>query len=59
MVKDFRFVQEPVTKTTPKKKQMQEGKRLSEEVWQLVEERREEKAREKRERYAQLNAEFQ
>ena len=58
MVKDFRIVQEPVTKTIPKKNKCKKEKWLSEEVWQLVEERREAKGKGKRERYAQLNAEF-
>ena len=47
MVKDFHIVQEPVTKTTPKKNKCKKEKWLSEEVWQLVEERREAKASEK------------
>ena len=38
---------------------MQEGKWLSEEALQTVEERREAKDKGKRERYIQLNAEFQ
>ena len=37
----------------------QEGKWLSEEALQIVEERREVKGKEQRERYTQLNAEFQ
>ena len=52
-------MQEPVTKTTPKKNKCKKEKWLSEEVWQLDEERREEKGKEERESYAQLNAEFQ
>ena len=38
---------------------MQEGKWLSEEALQIAEERREVKGRGERERYTQLNAEFQ
>ena len=52
-------VQEAVTKTIPKKKTCKKAKRLSEEALHIAENRREEKGKEKRERYAQLNAEFQ
>ena len=38
---------------------MQKGKILSEEALQIAEERREAKSKQERERYAQLNAEFQ
>ena len=51
-------VQEVVTKMIPKKK-IQKAKWLSEEVLQIAEERREVKGKGKRERYTQLNAEFQ
>ena len=51
-------VQEVVTKTIPKK-EMQEGKGLSEEALQITEKRREAKGKGERERYTQLNAEFQ
>ena len=44
------FVQEAVIKTTPKKKKCNKAKWLSEEALQIVEKRREEKARGKRER---------
>ena len=37
----------------------QEGKLLSEEALQIAEERREMKSKEQREKYTQLNAEFQ
>ena len=47
-----------MTKTIPKKK-IQKAKWLSEEVLQIAEERREVKGKGKRERYTQLNAEFQ
>ena len=52
-------VQEAVTKTIPKKKTCKKAKRLSEEALHIAENRREEKGKGKRERYAQLNAEFQ
>ena len=41
------------------KKKIQKAKWLSEEVLQIAEERREVKGKGKRERYTQLNAEFQ
>ena len=53
------IVQEAVTKTIPKKKKYKKAKWLSEEALQIAEERREEKGKGERERYAQLNAEFQ
>ena len=43
----------------PKEKEMQEAKWLSEEALQIAEKRREVKGKGERERYAQLNAEFQ
>ena len=52
-------LQEAVTKTIPKKKKCKKAKRLSEEALQIVEERREAKGKGERERYTQLNAEFQ
>ena len=52
-------VQETVTKTIPKKKKCNKAKWLSEEALQIVEKRREEKGRGKRERQIQLNVEFQ
>ena len=52
-------VQEAVTKTIPKKKKCKKVKRLSEEALRIAEERREAKGKEERERYAQLNTEFQ
>ena len=48
-----------VTKTIPKKKKCKKPKRLSEEALQIAEERREAKGKGKRERYTQVNAEFQ
>ena len=46
-------------KTIPKKKKCKKAKRLSEEALQIAEERREAKSKGERERYTQLNAEFQ
>ena len=50
--------QEAVTKTVPKKKP-KKAKWLSEETLQIVEERRKAKGKREKERYTQLNAEFQ
>ena len=52
-------VQEAVTKTIAKKKEGKKAKWLSEEALQIAEERREAKSKGERERYTQLNAEFQ
>ena len=52
-------VQEAVTKTIPKKKKCKKAKWLSEEALQRAEERREKKGKGERERYTQLNTEFQ
>ena len=51
-------MQEAVTKTIPKKKKCKKAKWLSEEALQVAEER-EAKSKGERERYTQLNAEFQ
>ena len=51
-------VQEPVTKTIPKKKKCKKAKWLSEEALQIAEEGREVKGKGERERYIKLNAEF-
>ena len=51
--------QEAMTKTIPKKKKCKKAKRLSEEALQKGEERREAKGKGERERYTQLNADFQ
>ena len=51
------IVQKTVTKTIVKKKKCKKAKWLSEETLQIGEEKRETKS--KRERYTQLNAEFQ
>ena len=52
------IVQEAGIKTIPKKKKCKKAKWLSEEALQLAE-KREEKGKGERERYTQLNAEFQ
>ena len=51
--------QEAVNKATSKKKKDKKAKCLSEEVLQIPEEKREAKSKGERERYTQLNAEFQ
>ena len=48
-----------VTKTIPKKQKCKKAKWLSEEALQILKERREAKSKGERERYTQLNAEFQ
>ena len=48
-----------MTKTTPQKKTCKKAKQLSEETLKITEKRREVKGKEERERYTQLNAEFQ
>ena len=55
------IVQEVVTKTIPKEKECKKAKWLSEEALQIAEKRREVKGKGKgeRERYTQMNAEFQ
>ncbi|KAF7251811.1 Craniofacial development protein 2 [Varanus komodoensis] len=53
------IVQEVATKTIPKKKKCKKAKWLSEEAFQIAEERREAKDKGERERYTQMNAEFQ
>ncbi|KAF7237696.1 Craniofacial development protein 2 [Varanus komodoensis] len=53
------IVQEVATKTVPKKKKCKKAKWLSQEALQLAEERREVKGKGEKERYTQLNAEFQ
>ena len=52
-------VQEAVTKANPKKKKCKKEKWLSDEALKIVEERREEKGKGEREKYTQLNTEFQ
>ena len=53
------IVQESVTETILKIKKCKKEKCLSDEALQIAEERREVKAKGQRERYTQLNAEFQ
>ena len=53
------IVQEAVTKIIPKKKKCKKAKWLSQEVLQIAEKRREVKGKRERERYTQVNAEFQ
>ena len=48
-----------MTKTILKKKKSKKAKWLSEEALQIAEKRREAKGKGKKERYTQLNAEFQ
>ena len=52
-------VQEAVIKTIPKKKKCKKAKWLSEEALQIAEKRREVKGKGEKERYADLNTEFQ
>ena len=53
------IVQEVVTKTIPKKKKCKKAKWLSGEALKIAEKRRDVKDKGERERYTQLNAEFQ
>ena len=53
------IVQEEVIKTIPKKKNPQKANRSSEEALQTAEKRREVKVKGGKERYTDLNAEFQ
>ena len=53
------IVQEAGTKNIPMKKKCKKAKWLSEEVLQIAKEKREGKGKGERERYTQLNAEFQ
>ena len=52
-------VQEVVIKIIPKKKKCKKAKWLSEEALQIADKRREVKGKGEKERYIQLNAEFQ
>ena len=52
-------VQEAMIKTISKKKKCKKAKWLSEEVLKIAEERRESKGKGEKERYTQMNAEFQ
>ena len=53
------FVQEVVIKTILKKKKCKKAKWLSEKALQIAEKRQEAKGKGERERYTELNAEFQ
>ena len=53
------ILQEAGIKTTPKKKKCKKAKWLSKEALQTAEKKREAKGKGERERYTQLNAEFQ
>ena len=53
------IVQEAVIKTTPKKKKCKKAKWLSEDDLQIAEKRRDTKGKGEKERYTNLNAEFQ
>ena len=53
------IVQETGSKTIPKKKKYNKAKWLSEEALQIAEKRRKAKGKGEKERYTQLNAEFQ
>ena len=53
------ILQEAVIKTIPKRKKCKRAERLSEEVLQITEKRREAKGKGEWERYTHLNAEFQ
>ena len=53
------IVQEAAIKTIPKKKKCKKAKQLSEEALQIADKRREVKGKGEKERYTQLNAEFQ
>ena len=57
-MKVHNIVQEAVTKTTPKEKRCKEAKELSEEALKRAE-RRDVKGKGEKEKYTQLNAEFQ
>ena len=53
------IVQEAVIKTIPKRKKFKKVKWLSEEALQIAEKRKDLKSKAEKERYTQLNAEFQ
>ena len=53
------IIQEALSKAIPKKKKCKKAKWLSEEALQIAEERREAKSNGEREKYMQLNVEFQ
>ena len=53
------IVQEAVIKTIPKKKKCKKTKWVSEEALEIAEKRREVKGKGEKEKYTQLNAQFQ
>ena len=53
------IVQEAVIKTIPKKKEWNKAKWLSEEALQIAKKRKEAKGKAQKERYTQLNPDFQ
>ena len=53
------IVQETVFKTTPKEKKCKKSKGLSEEALQLAEKKRDDKGKGEKDRYTQVNADFQ
>ena len=53
------IVQDTVIQTIPKKEKCKKAKRLSEEVLQIAEKKREVKGKGEKEKYSHLNAEFQ
>ena len=53
------IVQEAEIKTIPKKKKCKKAKWLSEEALKIAEKRRDAKGKEEKERYINLNADFQ
>ena len=55
----FNTVQQGVIETISKKKKCKKAKWLSEEILQIAEKRREAKGKGEKEKYTQLNAEFQ
>ena len=55
----YNTVHEAVTKTIPKKKKCKKAKQLSGEALQIAVKRREAKSKGEKERYTQMNAEFQ
>ena len=57
--KVYNIVHDAMTKTVPQKKKCKKAKWLSEEALQITEERKEAKDKGEREKYTQLNAEFQ
>ena len=55
----FNIVPEAMTKTIHKKKKYEKAKSLSKEALQIAQERREVKGKREKERYNQLNVEFE